>query len=115
MATSNQNKVLINDLKDRLLDFLEQLGHLDRDYDLFLLFGGSNGMSYKNMLILKKYLQTDLDTFWRFELLRPVLQVWHTQWMNLVCVLQTNMGDFLSNNLATMQWAAKKIRQDIYG
>ena len=115
LATSGKNEALIGDLKDGLLDFLEQLGHSDGDYDFRLLFGGGDGMSYNNMLILKKYLQTDPDTFRRFELLRPVLQVWHTQWTNLTRVLQTHMGDFLSNNPATIRWAAKKIGRNISG
>ena len=115
LATSGKNEALIGDLKDGLLDFLEQLGHDEENYDSRLWFGGGDGMSYNNMLILKKYMQTHPDEFQRFELLRPVLQVWHTQWTNLTWIIQTHSGESLSNNPATIWWAAKKIGCDISG
>jgi len=83
LATSGKNEANIGDLKDGFVDFLEQLGQKDSDYDFRLWFAGGDGMSYNNMLILKKYLQTHPDAFQRFELMQPVLQVWHTQWTNL--------------------------------
>ena len=115
LATSGKNEALIGDLKDGLLDFLDQLGHKDGDYDSRLWFGGGDGMSYNNMLILKKYMQTHADQFQRFELMRPILQVWHTQWTNLTRIIQTHSGESLSNNPATIRWAAKKIGRDVSG
>jgi len=85
------------------------------NYDSCLWFGGGDGMSYNNMLILKKYMQTHPDEFQRFELLRPVLQVCHTQWTNLTQIIQTHSGESLSNNPVTIRRAAKKIRHDISG
>jgi hypothetical protein len=58
-------------LKDGLLNFLDQVGQKADDYDLHMWFGGSDGMSYNNMLVLKKYLQTHPDAFQRFELMQP--------------------------------------------
>ncbi|KAJ7699248.1 hypothetical protein B0H17DRAFT_1256751 [Mycena rosella] len=54
LATSGKNEASIAELKDGFLDFLEQLGQKDGDYDFRL-----------------------------FELLRPVLQLWHTFWTDL--------------------------------
>jgi hypothetical protein len=115
LATSDKNEAHISDLKDGLLDFLDQLGHKEGDYDSRLWFGGGDGMSYNNMLILKKYMQTHPDQFQRFELLRPILKVWHTQWTNLTRIIQTHSGGLLSNNPATIRWAAKKIGRNISG
>ena len=97
LATSGKNEANIGDLKDGFVDFLEQLGHQDGDYDKRLWFAGGDGMSYKNMLTLKKYLQTHPDAFQRFELMQPVLQVWHTQWTNLSRIYE-HLGEPLNNN-----------------
>lgn len=102
LATSGKNEALISGLKDGLLDFLEQLGQKEDDYDLCLWFGGGDGMSYNNMLTLKKYLQTHPDAFQRFEPLQAILQVWHTQWTNLSGIFKTHWGGTLDNNPATL-------------
>jgi hypothetical protein len=109
LATSGKNEANIGDLKDGFVDFLEQLGHQDGDYDNRLWFADGDGMSYKNMLTLKKYLQTHPDAFQRFELIQPVLQVWHTQWTNLSRIYETHLGEPLNNNPATIAWSSKKI------
>ncbi|KAJ7672979.1 hypothetical protein DFH06DRAFT_1266807 [Mycena polygramma] len=83
LATSGKNEASITELKDGFLDFLEQLGQTDGDYDRRLFFGGGDGMSYNNMLLMQKYLQNHTDPFQSFELLRPVLQLWHTFWTDL--------------------------------
>ena len=54
MATSGKNEALICDLKDGLLNFLEQLGPDEENYNSCLWFGGGDGTSYKNMFVLKK-------------------------------------------------------------
>jgi hypothetical protein len=73
LATSGKNEALISDLKDGLVDFLDQMGQKDGDYHRRLWFAGGDGMSYNNMLTLKKYLQTHDDIFQRFEMMQPVL------------------------------------------
>ncbi|KAJ7482408.1 hypothetical protein FB451DRAFT_974699, partial [Mycena latifolia] len=109
LATSGKNEAYITELKDGFLDFLEQLGQVNGDYDMRLCFGGGDGMSYNNMLLLKKYLQNHADSFQSFELLRPVLQLWHTMWTDLCRIFETHWGAPLNNNPATLGHSAKKI------
>ncbi|KAJ7429297.1 hypothetical protein FB451DRAFT_963813, partial [Mycena latifolia] len=91
-ATSGKNEAVITELKDAFLDFLEQMGQTEGDYDSRLWFGGGDGMSYNNMLLLKKYLQNHSDPFQSFELLRPILQLWHTMWTDLCRICETHWG-----------------------
>ncbi|KAJ7508161.1 hypothetical protein B0H11DRAFT_2185164 [Mycena galericulata] len=107
LATSGKNEASISELKDGLLDFLE-LGQTEADYDSQLFFGGGDGMSYNNMLLLKKYLQNHKDPFQSFELLRPVLQLWHTFSTDLCRICETHWGDPLNDNPATLGHSAKK-------
>jgi hypothetical protein len=109
LATSGKNEVLISDLKDGFVDFLDQLGQQENDYDLQFWFGGGDGMSYNNMLLLKKYLQNHSDLLQSFELLRPVLQIWHTMWTDLSRIFETHWGTPLNDNPATLGNSAKKI------
>ncbi|KAF8147032.1 hypothetical protein K438DRAFT_1989998 [Mycena galopus ATCC 62051] len=83
LAMSGKNEASIAELKDAFLDSLEQMGSTEGDYDSQLWFGGGNGMSFNNMHIVKKYLQNHTDPFQSFELLRPVLKVWHLTWTDL--------------------------------
>jgi hypothetical protein len=109
LATSGKNEASIAELKDAFLDFFEQLGLTEGDYDFRLLFGGGDGMSYNNMLLLQKYLQNHKDAFQSFEILRPVLQLWHTMWTDLCRIFETHWGAPLNDNPATLGHSAKKI------
>ncbi|KAJ6592012.1 hypothetical protein B0H10DRAFT_2233056 [Mycena sp. CBHHK59/15] len=109
LATSGKNEAYLAELLAAFLDFLEQIGQTDGNFDMRLWFGGGDGMSYNNMLLLKRYLQNHKDTFQSFELLRPVLQLWHTMWTDLCRIFETHWGDPLNDNPATLGHSAKKI------
>ncbi|KAJ7868427.1 hypothetical protein B0H13DRAFT_2281025 [Mycena leptocephala] len=104
-----KNEASITKLKDALIDFLEQIGHVEGNYDPRLWFGGGDGMSYNNMLLLKNFLQNHEDLFQSFELLHPVLKVWHTMWTDLCRINETHWGAPLDDNPATLGHSAKKM------
>lgn len=84
LACNGKNEAFIPELKDGMLDFLNQIGQTEDDFDFKLWFGGGDGMSYNNMNLVKKYLQNHTESpFQSFELMVPVLQVWHTMWTDL--------------------------------
>lgn len=107
LATSGKNEAYIPDLKDCFLDFLQQLGQTESDFDLRLWICGGDGMSYNNMLLLKKYLKDHPDAFQRFELMEPILLAWHTMWTDLSRLFETHWGSPLNDNPATLGNSAK--------
>ncbi|KAJ7201497.1 hypothetical protein B0H12DRAFT_1036342 [Mycena haematopus] len=110
LATSGKNEASIPELKDAFLDFLEQIGQTEDNFDSQFIFAGGDGMSYNNTHLLKKYLQNHSpDAFRSFEILRPVLQLWHTMWTDLCRIFETHWGAPLSDNIATLGHSAKKI------
>ncbi|KAJ6503101.1 hypothetical protein DFH09DRAFT_1440647, partial [Mycena vulgaris] len=110
LASSGKNEAYIPELKDALLDFLNQLGQTEKDFDNRLWFGGGDGMSYNNMLLVQKYLRNHTESpFQSFELMRPVLQVWHTMWTDICRIHETHWGSPLNENPATLGNSAKKI------
>ncbi|KAJ7736359.1 hypothetical protein DFH07DRAFT_753515, partial [Mycena maculata] len=109
LATSGKNEVSVTELKDGMLDFLEQMGQVDGNYDFCLWFGSGDGMSYNNMLLLKEYLQNHNDPFQSFESRQPILQVWQMMWTDLCRIFETHWGTPLNNNPVTLGYSAKKI------
>jgi hypothetical protein len=61
------------------------------------------------MGLLKKYLQNHTDAFQSFEILRPILQLWHLMWTDLCRIFETHWGAPLNDNPATLGHSAKKI------
>ncbi|KAJ7447405.1 hypothetical protein FB451DRAFT_1411825 [Mycena latifolia] len=98
LACSGKNEAFIPELKDALLDFQGQLGQTEKDFDNRLWFAGGDGMSYNNMLLVQN-----------FQLMRPVLQVWHTMWTDICRIHETHWGSPLNDNPASLGNSAKKI------
>ena len=73
LASSGKIKTMTTELKDALVDFFAQMGQLPDDYHHHLILVGSDGLTYKKMLVQKQYLQFHNDSFKSFELLEPVL------------------------------------------
>lgn len=109
LATSGKNEVSIAELKDAFLDFFKQLGQIEGDYDCRLRLVGGDGMSFNNTHLLKRYLQNHTDPFQSFELVRPVLQIWHLMWTDTCRICEMHWGEPLSENPATLGYSAKKI------
>ncbi|KAJ8509453.1 hypothetical protein ONZ45_g8391 [Pleurotus djamor] len=109
LACSGKNEANISELKDALLDFLDQLGQTTDSHDNRLWLGCGDGLSYHNMITLKKHLSNHDNPFQSFELCIPVLQVFHTSWTNFSRLLETHWGPALNDNPATLGHSAKKI------
>lgn len=109
LATSGKNEVIITEFKDAVLDFWEQIGHTRWDYLRRLMLMGGDGLTYEKMLLLKKYMQTHPNEFESFRLLKPSLEIWHTDDTNLRHVYETHWGLPLSINPSTLGHSARKI------
>ena len=82
-APTGKNKTLLMELKGTLIDFLDQIDQHPDNYlnQLFLISG--DGLTFKKILQLKKYLGNHEDSFQSFEILQPMLALWHTLWTDL--------------------------------
>lgn len=109
LATSGRNETVSTELKDALLDFLEQTGQTRENYQQRLHVVGGDGLTYEKVLQLKKYLQFHTNEFESFELIEPVLEWWHTMWTDLSRVFETHWGDLLSKDPSTLGHSANKI------
>ncbi|KAJ7886511.1 hypothetical protein B0H13DRAFT_1889227 [Mycena leptocephala] len=86
LACSDKNETYIPELKDAMLDFLDQTSQTGQRYDNRLWFAGGDGMSYNNLLL-----------------------AWHTMWTDLCRIHETHWGAPLNDNPASLGNSAKKI------
>ncbi|KAF8152779.1 hypothetical protein K438DRAFT_1477476, partial [Mycena galopus ATCC 62051] len=110
LACSGKNEAVVSELKDAMLDFLAQTGQTESNFDDRLWFAGGDGMSYNNLLLVQKYMRNHTESsFQNFQLMRPVLQAWHTMWTDLCRIHETHWGAPLNDNPASLGNSAKKI------
>ncbi|KDQ52935.1 hypothetical protein JAAARDRAFT_50112 [Jaapia argillacea MUCL 33604] len=93
LATSKKDKNITTELKDALVDFLGQLGQKDGQYNKCLILVGGDGLMYEKIIQIKQYLQFHDDAFKTFDVVEPMLELWHTEWTDLSRIHETHWGD----------------------
>lgn len=111
LATSAKNEAVTTELKDAMLDFLEQIGQTPGDYTPRLIPVGGDGLTFEKLVQMKNYLQFQDDKFQRGDLIMPFLETWHTQWTFLSLIYETHFVDALSKDPSTLGHSATKIDQ----
>ncbi|KAJ7354353.1 hypothetical protein DFH08DRAFT_773532 [Mycena albidolilacea] len=111
LAPSGKKQTIPTELKDGLLDFLQQVGQTAGSYIPRKMVIGGDGLSYAMVLQLQSYLQFHEDSFKSFEIFEPQLQVWHTKWTDIIRIFQTHWGrtSGKSTNPASLGHSAGKI------
>ncbi|KAJ7769072.1 hypothetical protein DFH07DRAFT_938258 [Mycena maculata] len=111
LASSGKKQTIPTELKDVMLDFLQQVGQTPEDYLKRKLPVGGNGLTYAMLQQLQVYLQFHNDPFQSFEILEPQLQLWHTKWTDLIRIYQTHWGRVSgrSTNPSSLGFSASKI------
>jgi len=73
---------------------------------------GGDELTYKKMLLLKKYLQTHEHKFDSFELMELELEIWHTQETDCSCIFKTHWGCSLRIYPSMLGHSARKMAWD---
>ncbi|KAJ6629792.1 hypothetical protein B0H10DRAFT_2160400 [Mycena sp. CBHHK59/15] len=111
LACSGKKETIPTELKDAMLDFLQQIGQTPEHYLKRKLSIGGDGLTYAMLLQLQNFLQYNNDAFKSFEIMEPQLQVWHTKWTDVIRVFQTHWGRTTGKqtNPASLGFSAAKI------
>ncbi|KAJ6569999.1 hypothetical protein B0H10DRAFT_1648020, partial [Mycena sp. CBHHK59/15] len=111
LACSGKKETIPVELRDGMLDFLQQIGQTPEGYLKRKLPVGGDGLTFAMLLQLQIYLQFHNDAFKSFELLEPQLQVWHTKWTDVTRIFQTHWGRIAGKNTnpASLGFSAAKI------
>jgi hypothetical protein len=109
LASSGKKETVMTELKDALADFFGQMGQTPGNYLPRLFPMGGDGLTFAQMLQLKRYMQFHNDPFEALETLNPGLESWHTEWTGLSCDYETHWGALLSDDPAALGHSAHKI------
>lgn len=109
LATSSKNETITTELKDGVLDFLEQVGQTESDFIRRPNLIAGDGLTYEKIHTLKKYLRFHTSDFQSFRILTPILDGWHTEETNLTRLVQCHWGRPLSTDPSTLGHSARKI------
>lgn len=108
LKTCAKDEKLIVELKDALLDFMEQMGVTKETFDGRQIYVGGDGLTFEMMLRLKDYSQFLDDDFDRLDFLEPFLETWHTAWTN-DSRIHENFWGAVDEDYSTLGHSASKI------
>jgi hypothetical protein len=60
---------------------------------------------------LKNYLQFHDTPYKRLDILQPLLEIWHTKWMDLSRIYKTHWGGLTSDDSSSLGHSTNKIKQ----
>ncbi|KAI0713539.1 hypothetical protein C8Q76DRAFT_796499 [Earliella scabrosa] len=111
LATMAKNEAVTTELRDAVVDLLQQIGQHEEDYTRRLVPVGGDGLTFEKIVQLKNLLRFQDSEFRRLDIVLPFLETWHTQWTFLCLIYETHFGTALSNDPATLGHSASKINQ----
>ena len=94
LGTTNKNEAITGELKDAVVDFLEQMGMDEESVKAQpqkQIFFGGDGLTYEKLLQMKKFLQLHSTEYQRLDIVQPFLQLWHTEWHDLCRIYETHL------------------------
>lgn len=116
LGTTNKNEANTGELKDAVVDFLEQMGMDEESVDAQpqkrILFGG-DGLTYEKLLQMKKFLQLHSTEYQRLDIIQPFLQLWHTEWHDLCRIYETHLGETGNKDPSTLGHNSNVISQPL--
>ncbi|KAH9933360.1 uncharacterized protein B0H18DRAFT_983268 [Fomitopsis serialis] len=97
-------------IKNALVDFLGQIGQTAEEHNPRLILVSGDGFASEYIYQLKNYLGFHCgNSFENFDLIEPVLAMWHTGRTDLGRVFARHWGPSLSDDVSTLGHSANKI------
>ena len=109
LATSAKNETSSTDLRDGLVDFLEQVGQTPDNHHHRITLVGGDSLTFEHLGNLKHMLQSQDGPFKNFEIVQPYLQLWHTEWTDLCRLFVAHFGEDGSHDPSTIGHNSAKI------
>ncbi len=94
-------------------DFVHSTGQTSDDFDLRILPVGGDGMTYWLFLTLMQLRQFHKSQYTSLRTWNPLLQWWHTLWMNLSQIIDKYLVSYSSHDPSTLGYSASKIDRTI--
>ena len=109
LRSNAKNEAVTTELKEGIVDFLEQVGQHEGNYTKRLLLVGGDGLTYQKLLELQRHLQLHDDALQSLTLLQPVLSLWHLEWTDVCRIFELFWGKHLDPDPSTLGHSAAQI------
>ena len=109
LATLAKNEATSTDLRDGLVNFLEQIGQTPDDHHPRIVLVGGDGMTFEQLGHLRQMMQCQDKPFKNFKIIQPYLQLWHTEWTDLSRLFTAHFGKEGSHDPSTIGHSSAKI------
>ena len=112
LRSSGKKETITTELRDVLLDFLEQVGRRAREHNPRLIIVGGDGLTFESIIRLKNLLAHVIDdAFESLEIVEPVLALWHLGWTELSRIFATHWGPSYSADPSVLGHSAEKMNR----
>lgn len=109
LRSNAKNESVTTELKEGIVDFLEQVGQREGDYKKRIVLVGGDGLTYQKLLELQRHLQLHDDALQSLSLLQPVLSLWHLEWTDVCRIFELFWGKHLDPDPSTLGHSAAQI------
>ena len=109
LATNSANEMIIQGMKEGILDFAStQMGMNKETLNDTASIWSGDGKTFNMLLSLKKMAAMESDDFHSFRWMIPLLELWHTKWTDMSRIVRTHWGfSDEPNSLATIAGLAE--------
>ena len=111
LPTNGKNETVTSDLAKSLREIFSHIGQTESSYTPRLILTGGDGLTYERMVQLKNYLQFHENTYERLDILKPILEIWHTKWTDLSRIYEAHWDSLTSNDPSSLGHSANKIKR----
>ncbi|TRM69621.1 hypothetical protein BD626DRAFT_474783 [Schizophyllum amplum] len=109
LASSSKNEVYLTELKEYIIDMLEQGGQTQANFKQRLQPIGGDGLTFEKLLELHEFLQFEGNAFDSFEILFPLLEGWHKDWTEVCDIFETHYGQPQTRDYSALGHSAAKL------
>ncbi|KAI0309705.1 hypothetical protein OF83DRAFT_1071624 [Amylostereum chailletii] len=92
LGTNGANETTTSGLQEAIFDFLSQLGLTEESMVDHLMFFHGDGKSFEGIHKVKKLSSGKESDFFSWWFIHLVLELWHTKWMALSCIVRVLWG-----------------------
>lgn len=111
LPTNGRNETITKELKEAIIDFVNEMGYSEDSPPKTLIHVGGDGLTYERMVLLKLYLQFHDTPFQRLEWLQPFLETWHGSWTDLSRIYEAHWDSLLSMDPSSIGHSANQIKR----
>ncbi|KAF5384343.1 hypothetical protein D9615_003177 [Tricholomella constricta] len=107
LATNGYDEMHIQEMKQAVLDFTDQMGIDAGNLNGRCIVTSGDGKTFEQLLKLRRHMVAEDGDFESFRWIIPLLELWHTKWTDLSRTVRGHWGEGHADDLSTLACLAK--------